>query len=203
MVGPKKEFPRQNRRPPHEGHEKSPDTERLGKFLSFVLRHHPEEIGIGLDVEGQVEIDILVIALHRKSGFEKIVRRDIERLAAGPSGSRFEIRGGRIRARYGHSLPQAIRYEPATPPANLFHGTTPDAAEAILADGLKAHGRQRVHLSVDIRAAKEVGRRRCENPVILRIDTAAAAKAGVKFYCGGPAVWLADDIPPKCIAKMP
>jgi putative RNA 2'-phosphotransferase len=168
-----------------------------------VLRHHPEEIGLELDAEGQANIETLTAALRARRGLEKVTRRDIESLTTGPSASRFEVRGDFIRARYGHSLAQLIRYEAATPPKHLFHGTPPEAAARILAEGLKARGRQRVHLSIDVPEAREVGRRRSENTVILRVDTLAAAKAGVKFYRGGPAVWLSDDIPPRFLARLP
>jgi len=176
--------------------------ERLSRFLAFVLRHHPEEAGVELDERGAVDLDVLTQAVQQGPGFGDVTREQIERLvASGPAAARFEITEGRIRARYGHSLEQPIAYEPAEPPPFLFHGTAPETAEAILADGLKAGQRQRVHLSVDTPAAREVGRRRSRNPVILRIDTEPAGKGGVRFYRGGPAVWLADDIPPECITR--
>jgi putative RNA 2'-phosphotransferase len=158
---------------------------------------------VTLDERGAADLDVLAEGVKTRRGFENITREEIEQLAAtGPAAVRFEIIGNRIRARYGHTLPQAIQYEPAQPPKDLFHGTTPENAQTILADGLKPAERQRVHLSVDAPAAREVGRRRCPDPVILRIDTAAARKAGVQFYPGGPAVWLSDALPPKCITRV-
>jgi putative RNA 2'-phosphotransferase len=176
--------------------------EQLSRFLAFVLRHHPEEIGLALDEQGAADIDELLLRIRTRPGFASVTHEQIEQLAAGPSAVRFEVRGNRLRARYGHSLPQLIQYEPATPPADLFHGSTPEAAEQILAEGLKVVQRQRVHLSVDTPAAREVGRRRCPDPVVLRIDTACAAKAGIRFYHAGPAVWLSDDIPPECLSRV-
>jgi putative RNA 2'-phosphotransferase len=174
----------------------------MSRFLAFVLRHHPEEAGLELDDRGSVDLDAMVEGMRARPGFEAITRDKIEHLAATDEGAaRFEIQDNRIRARYGHSLAQAIQHEPADPPADLFHGTTPDSAEQILAEGLKPGDRQRVHLSVDTPAAREVGGRRCTDPVILRIDTAGAAKAGVRFYPAAPTVWLSDDIPPQCIFR--
>jgi putative RNA 2'-phosphotransferase len=175
----------------------------LSRFLAFVLRHHPEEINVTLDERGAADLDALAEGVKTRRGFENITREKIEQLAAtGPAAVRFEIIGNRIRARYGHSLPQAIEYEAAQPPEFLFHGTTPESADAILAEGMKPVERQLVHLSADTPAAREVGRRRCPDPVILRINTAAARKAGVQFYPGGPAVWLSDALPPKCITRV-
>lgn len=177
--------------------------ERLSRFLAFVLRHHPDEVGMALDEKGLADLDGLVEAIRGRPGFETATREKIEHLvASGPGASRFEIIGNRIRARYGHSLPQPIEYPPADPPEDLFHGTTPESAEKILAEGLKAGDRQRVHLSTDTPAAREVGLRRCPDPVILRVDTPSAVASGVRFYRAGPSVWLADDIPPEHIARV-
>jgi len=187
---------------PRHGRRPSGD-ERLSRFLAFVLRHHPEEIGLELDERGACDFEALLEGIRSRPGFERVTREQVERLvASGPGAARFVIEAGRIRARYGHSLDQPIQYEPADPPALLFHGTTPEAAEQVLAEGISAGQRQRVHLSVDTPAAREVGRRRCPAPVILQIDTECAARAGIQFYRGGPAVWLSDDIPPECVTRM-
>jgi len=175
--------------------------ERLSRFLAFVLRHHPEEANLALDEYGAVGIEELAAAVRARPGLESITRDRIERLVTGQAPPRFEILGDRIRARYGHSLAQPIRYEPADPPDTLFHGTSPDAAETILTEGLKPTQRQYVHLSSDTPAAREVGSRHCPEPVILQIDTLGARKAGVRFYPAGPTVWLSDPIPPECITR--
>jgi len=200
-----KRDPRERRKTPDRGGPPRPSRdERLSRFLAFLLRHHPEEVGLTLDEQGAADLDALTEAIRGRKGLEGVTREHIERLAAsGPAAQRFEVLGNRIRARYGHSLPQAIQYEEAEPPEHLFHGTTPEGAEKVLAEGLRPADRQRVHLSIDTPAAREVGRRRCPDPVILRIDTAGARKAGVRFYHAGPAVWLSDEIPPGCIARVP
>jgi len=206
--GPRKGPPRSGAaRPPlRHGRPRPPERsreERLSRFLAFVLRHHPEEANLTLDEQGSVDLDTLAAAISSNPGFETVTRQQIEGLvASGPAAQRFEITGNRIRARYGHTLPQAIEYEVAQPPDFLFHGTTPESADAILAEGLKPIERQRVHLSVDTPAAREVGRHRCPDPVVLRIDTVCAQKGGAKFYCGGPAVWLSDEIAVQCITRV-
>jgi putative RNA 2'-phosphotransferase len=169
-----------------------------------VLRHHPEEIDLALDETGSADLEAVVAGLRARPGFAETTRDHIERLVAdGPGASRFEITDDRIRARYGHSLPQLVAYAPADPPEDLFHGTSPESAEMILAGGLKAGDRQRVHLSVDTPAAREVGLRRSPSPVILRIDTASASGAGIQFYQAAPSVWLSDDIAPEHITRVP
>jgi len=180
-----------------------PAEERLSRFLAFVLRHHPEAIDLALDETGSADLDAVVTGLRAKPGFAETTRETVERLVAdGPGASRFEITGDGIRARYGHSLPQLVAYPPADPPEELFHGTSPDSAEMILASGLKAGDRQRVHLSADTPSAREVGLRRSPQPVILRVDTASASGTGIQFYRAAPLVWLSDDIPPEHISRV-
>ena len=92
---------------------------------------------------------------------------------------------------------------PATPPAELFHGTAPETVAKIRRGGLLPMRRQYVHLSVDRDTAHAVGRRKSRHPVILRIDAAAAASAGVPFYAGNDKVWLADRIGAEFISDEP
>ena len=175
--------------------------ERLSRLLAFVLRHHPEEADLALDEYGAAGIEELVAAVRARPGLESNTRERIERHVTDQSPPRFEILGDRIRARYGHSFAQPIRYEPADPPDVLFHGTSPETAETILTEGLKPAQRQYVHLSSDTPTAREVGSRHCPEPVILQIDTVSACKGGVQFYPAGPTVWLSDPIPPECITR--
>jgi putative RNA 2'-phosphotransferase len=176
--------------------------ERLSRFLAYILRHHPEEAGLTLDDQASADVDELLAAIHTRSGLQDVTREELLALVAGEGAQRFELLGQRLRARYGHSLPQPVRYEASEPPADLFHGTEPDAAADILSAGLTPGQRQYVHLSIDMPAAREVGLRRCQAPVIFRVDTVCAAKAGVRFFRAGPAVWLSDPIPPECIVKV-
>jgi putative RNA 2'-phosphotransferase len=177
--------------------------ERLGRFLAFVLRHHPEKLRLTLDERASADIETVAKALNKRPGFEAVTRKQIERFVESAiSAHRFEINGNRIRARYGHSLPQPIVYEQAEPPAVLFYGTIAENAQVSLKEGLKIIKKRLVHLSTDITSARQVGLRRTPQPVILKVDTVKAAKAGVVFYKAGPAVWLSDAIPPACISKM-
>ena len=127
-------------------------------------------------------------------------RSVLERMVAGSPKRRHEITGGRVRALYGHSLPGRLRKERGEPPAWLFHGTSPLAAETIAADGLKPMGRQFVHLSADRHSAAEVGRRKAPDPVVFSVNAAAAAAAGVPFWIGNETVWLADRVPARFVS---
>jgi putative RNA 2'-phosphotransferase len=109
---------------------------------------------------------------------------------------RFEIQENTIRAVYGHSIPVNIRLPPCDSTV-LYHGTTQKAAKSILKEGLKPKGRQKVHLSPSVEMAIEIGKRKCENPVILKIN---CQKGKVTIEKASDSVYVADFIPPELIS---
>ena len=121
---------------------------------------------------------------------------DVEAAVALPGKKRYEIEGGRIRARYGHSVAERVEHPAAVPPEVLFHGTSATAVPAILRDGLRPMSRQYVHLSADRPTALAVGRRRRGEVVVLTVRAAEAHAAGVTFRPAGDGVWLSDPVPP-------
>jgi putative RNA 2'-phosphotransferase len=173
---------------------------RLSKTISHALRHQPEAYGLQLDPEGWVAVDELLTALQqRRSAWHNVSLSDITTIITESSKQRFELHDGKIRAFYGHSLPEKVEKLPATPPATLYHGTTPQAAAAIRHEGLKSMKRQYVHLSTDEKTAKLVALRRTSQPVILHIAALQAHEQGINFYLGNEDIWLADPIPPTFI----
>lgn len=176
------------------------DEVALSKTLAHALRHEPDHYGLALDPEGWVPIDVLITALSSaKPVWAGLGRADIEGMMRNAKKARYEIEGDRIRAAYGHSVAAEVRKETAEPPARLFHGTSPDVAEIILAEGLKPMGRQRVHLSEARETAVTVGRRKDKRPVILLIDAAKAHADGHAFYYGNDTTWLTDALPARYI----
>ncbi|MFC4100777.1 RNA 2'-phosphotransferase [Paenibacillus xanthanilyticus] len=170
------------------------ERQRLSKMLTKMLRHAPDEFGLRLNqADGSCEADALLAALRRQSVWAGVTMEDIEAVVRQCEKQRFELREGRIRARYGHSC-ERVAYEAAVPPAILYHGTNRKALAQIKQEGLRAMGRQYVHLSEGKPFAELAGRRRGEL-AMLRVDTVSAAQAGVTFYRAGNEVWLADQIP--------
>jgi putative RNA 2'-phosphotransferase len=173
------------------------DLARLSKTVSYALRHNPQEYGLQLDSEGWVPIEDLLHALHqRRSVWRHISSADLATMIAESEKQRFEIHAGKIRAFYGHSTDKKIEKQPATPPAILYHGTTPQAAHAIRREGLRSMQRQYVHLCTNEQTARTVALRHTAQPVILRIHALEAHRQGVQFYIGNQETWLADDIAP-------
>lgn len=182
--------------------EPAVDYQRLSRTVAHALRHEPWVYELEVDEEGWAPLPQLLEALRRKRRrWRDLDRGDLREMMARADKERYEIRGDRIRALYGHSLPGRLEKEPAEPPETLFHGTSPGAARRILDEGLRPMGRQYVHLSADRPTARDVGRRKSDRPEILRVRAADARQAGVGFYRGNERVWLADRVPAAYIAS--
>ena len=167
---------------------------RLSRAISYVLRHHPERLGLTLDKDGWVGLDALAGALAMQPQWVGLTGEDVLAMMAAAEKRRFELRGSSIRAIYGHSLAGKIEHEPAVPPDLLYHGTTPGVLTRILHEGLKPMRRHYVHLSLDTDSAASVARRRTPKPVIVTINAKKAHQDGVNFHRGNSQIWLAEPI---------
>ncbi len=172
---------------------------KLSKFMSLILRHRPEVVGIELERDGFVGIEELAGAISSLEQWSWVKPEHIMEVAREDEKGRFEIKGGKIRARYGHSIPLVLGYKPVEPPEFLYHGTARRNLEKIKKEGLRPMERNFVHLSPDLETAQEVGRRWDKKPVILKIKARAAFKKGIFFTKAGPKTYLSEPIPPEFI----
>lgn len=163
------------------------------KFLSLLLRHAPETVGLTLDEHGWAAIDG-VVRLTAKSD-TPLTRELIERIVAENDKKRFAISpdGANIRASQGHSLEVDLQLEAREPPEVLFHGTSLDALASIREQGLLSQSRQHVHLSADADTARRVGSRHGK-PAVLTVQAGRMHAAGIAFYRSENGVWLADHV---------
>lgn len=175
---------------------------RLSKFLSLVLRHKPEEIGLKLDSAGWVDVDQLLSCLtaHNRS----ITRDELNRVVAENNKQRFAFSedGRRIRASQGHSITVTLGLESREPPPVLYHGTATRFINSIRATGLEPRGRQHVHLSADRDTATAVGRRH-GTPVVLVVEAQRMHAAALEFFLSDNNVWLTAFVDPSYIIFPP
>jgi putative RNA 2'-phosphotransferase len=174
------------------------NLEKTSKFLSYVLRHKPEEIGLQLDSEGWADIQDL-IQLANKSGNslnETLIREVVETSEK----KRFAIScdGDFIRANQGHSVQVDLGFSSIEPPKILFHGTADRFLRSIFESGLSRGNRHHVHLSEDTETASSVGGR-YGNPVVLVVHAATMFREGFEFYRSENGVWLTNSVPAKYI----
>lgn len=169
---------------------------QLSKFLSFVLRHKPDAIGLKLDPQGWTSIDEL-IAKSNASG-AKFSSADLLHVVETSDKKRFSISsdGQRIRAAQGHSVSVELGLLAQQPPDILYHGTSTQVVDSILTEGLKPQSRQQVHLSADEATAYRVGQRHGK-PAILKVEAIRMHAKGFKFFFADNGVWLTDQVPPE------
>ncbi|KAF0811600.1 RNA 2'-phosphotransferase [Andreprevotia sp. IGB-42] len=170
------------------------ELEKTSKFLSYVLRHRPDSIGLTLDENGWADVDALIACAAQNGTVlthalirELVISNDKQRFA-------LDETPGRIRANQGHSVAVDLGLQPITPPDTLYHGTATRFVESIRVEGLLPRSRQHVHLSATVDTARNVGARHGV-VIILPVRAAALAETGIHFYRSENGVWLADHIP--------
>ena len=171
------------------------DPGRLISTMAFALRHDPAHFDLELDDEGWTGFEDLVFAIRfERYDWDFIDETLVKATIAGMD--RFEIRDGKIRAVYGHSVELARPPAVAAPPAVLFHGTASGNLPSILRQGILRMRRRFAHFSTDY---DWVVRFLSDKPTwtILAIDTPRAQKAGISFRKANDHVWLADSMDPQ------
>lgn len=176
------------------------ENARISKFLSLVLRHKPETIGLTLQEGGWAVVEELITKINQKG--MSLDRELLQFIVDNNDKKRFAFNndGTMIRASQGHSIEVDLNLLVATPPQVLYHGTAAHTVEAVLKEGLKKRNRHHVHLSAQRDTATSVGARHGK-PILLEIDTVAMQAAGHVFYLSANGVWLADEVPPAFIKK--
>lgn len=170
------------------------------KYLSLILRHKPEAIGITLDEHGWANVDDLIAGINKTQPLtmdllEEIVRTDDK--------MRYSFNEDKtlVRANQGHSIPVDVELEEIIPPEYLYHGTGEKYVDSIDKQGLLPKSRLYVHLSNDINAALNIGKRHGK-PVVYRINCKAMVERGYKFCRSANYVWLTKSVPTEFLYKM-
>ena len=172
------------------------------KFISLILRHKPEAIGISLDEHGWADVQDLINGINAAGDhhldmdlLEEIVRTDDKQRYS------FNEDHTLIRANQGHSIPVDVELEEKIPPDVLYHGTGEKYVFSIDEQGLIPKSRLYVHLSSDISTAKKVGSRHGK-PVIYTVDCRKMSADGYKFYLSANNVWLTKTVPVSYLKKI-
>lgn len=185
----------------------------VSRFLSRVLRHEPELLGLRIDARGWVAVDELLQKLNRASRtlgalkrvrmLPQLTRELLLEVVEKNDKQRFALSGDgrRIRAVQGHSVDVELGHPVSVPPPTLFHGTAAKNWPAISVQGLKRGPRHAVHLSCDIPTAKRVGARH-GRPVVLRVDAGAMHGDGHVFSIAQNGVWLIEYVPPQYLSVV-
>ena len=178
---------------------------KLSVFLSYLLRHNPDEVGLSMDRHGWVSVEELIESVNEKSR-HTLTRELLEEIVAEDNKGRYRFSedGSRIKACQGHTLdwvePELIEKEP---PAYLYHGTTEEAYEKIMeSGGISRMSRHAVHMQAVKAKAWQSAKRWRKTPVLLVIDAHQMAADGMKFGVSENEVWCTEFVPAKYITEV-
>ena len=175
--------------------------DRLSVFISLILRHKPEEIGIALDKHGWANVKELIAGINNTG--RKIDMETLEEIVRTDNKGRYSFNENKtlIRANQGHSIHVDVELKEVTPPDILYHGTATKSLDGIKQQGIKSMSRLYVHLSKVLETAIKVGDRhgKC---VVLAIDTKRMFDDGIKFYLSENGVWLTKYVDWKYVKEI-
>jgi putative RNA 2'-phosphotransferase len=174
------------------------ETIKTSKFLSLILRHEPECVGLTLDEAGWITVDELLRAMSEHG--VRLTLDQLKHIVATSDKKRFAFSddGLLIRANQGHSVEVDLQYPPQTPPEILYHGTATRFLDGIRQNGLLRMERHDVHLSAETTVTFQVGQRHGK-PVLLVIRAGEMHKAGHVFRRSANGVWLVNHVPAQFI----
>ena len=170
------------------------------KFISLILRHKPEVIGITLDDHGWADTKELIEGVNKTHPLtmemlEEIVRTDEKQRYS------FNEDKTRIRANQGHSIPVDADLAELEPPEVLYHGTGEKSVPSIEKQGLRPMSRLYVHLSKDAATARTVGSRHGK-PVVYIVLAGEMHRDGYPFFLSANGVWLTREVPVRYLQRI-
>lgn len=175
------------------------DNTSLSRYISLILRHHPEAAGINLDSHGWANVEELIDGINKTRKFDLPT---LEQIVATDKKGRYSFSEDKkfIRANQGHSVKVDVELDELEPPEILYHGTGKKFTAKIDSEGLKPEGRLYVHLSIDYETAEKVGSRHGK-PVIYAVSSGKMFREGYKFFKSVNGVWLTEKVPVEFLNK--
>lgn len=163
------------------------------KFLSLILRHEPQLVGLTLGDGGWVSVnDLLACCAQANKPISLVLLQEV---VATSDKKRFAFSedGRFVRANQGHSVEVDLGLSTSQPPDTLYHGTASRFVESIWAQGLQRQARHHVHLTSKLDVARSVGLRHGK-PVILEVNSLQMHLDGHAFFQSDNGVWLVDAV---------
>lgn len=174
------------------------DLNQKSKYLSLLLRHHPEKGNVTVNRFGWAPIKEIVKALDCSySDLQVIVQTDEKKRYS------FNSDNTCIRANQGHSISVEVEMEEFIPEegAVLYHGTADRFLKWILLNGLTSQKRLFVHMTDNIEVAEKTGAR-YGKPVVLRIDAYTLYTRGNEILKSSNGVYQTKNVPNDLISVV-
>lgn len=179
------------------------ELDHLGRILTGVLRHFPDRYGLTVDAHGWIELNAIARSIQQRHPIYRWLRpHHLVAIAETDAKGRYEVRGERVRATYGHTLEIDLDLPTENIPEHLYYPVTRDEVTIVLEVGLKPVDRRKVHLSKTAADAAAAGRVRTPEPIILEVDTVKAKELGLVIMQAGKTVYLVDQVPAELLQQV-
>lgn len=179
------------------------ELDHLGRILTGVLRHFPDRYGLEVDQHGWIDLARIARAIsQRHPAYHWLRAHHLVAIAETDAKGRYEVRGDRVRATYGHTLEIDLDLPTDEIPEHLYYPVTQDEAAIVLEVGLRPSDRRKVHLSKTAADAAAAGRVRTPEPILLEVDTRKAREQGIVIMQAGKTVYLVDQVPAELLRRL-
>ena len=179
------------------------EVKKLSSVMIGILRHFPEQFGIELDKHGWGDIEEIAKAIsNRVDRFYWVRKRHLIAIALTDEKGRYEVKEGKIRARYAHTIDIDLSDLPKAEVDTLYYPVTKEEVDIVIEQGIFPTDRKKVHLSATFEKAMEAGKVRDDSPIILKIDAKSAMEDGIDIRKATEDVYLADKIDAKYISRI-
>ena len=179
-------------------------SKNVSIFISLLLRHKPEEVGLNMDKHGWVNVNDLIRGINN-TGKYHIDMNELEEIVATDNKGRYVFNENKtkIKACQGHSIPWIeVELAYGEPPEFLYHGTTTKALSQIEHSGvLSKMKRHAVQLQSTMTKSWQSAERWGLTPVIVEINAKKMFEDGYKFGRSENDVWCVDEVPTKYFTR--
>lgn len=177
------------------------NTQKLAKFLTYVLGCRPDEFGLVPENRGYFKIKELLKAINKEVGWRHIRLAHLNEVALTMVPCPIEMQDKHIRASDRSQLPQITPADQL--PKLLYVAVRNRAYPAIIEKGLQTGNQGYLVLSSDIEMAKRMGQRRDQHPVMLTVQVARSTEMGAHYQKYGESLYLTNSLLPNTFSGPP
>jgi len=178
--------------------------DQFGRVMAGVLRHFPDRFDLEMDEQGWLEASEFIDAVKsQRRHFHYLETKHLQAVVETDPKGRYELKNGRLRATYAHTLDLELDLPTDKNPEHLYFACSKEDSTEYLEHGLYPGDRNMVHLSSTRLNALEAGRHIIGKPIVLLVDVRAAEGADCAIMKAGTTVYLVKELPGDFLKKLP
>jgi putative RNA 2'-phosphotransferase len=165
----------------------------LAKVIYYIAYHSPGEFGLFWDADGSMPWKEFYWALQEDASLRFVRQSHVQELNLLNLELPVRIDGNLLRLQDDFPVPAYPIVEHLS--YRLFFASPRKQFGMTSRNGLRPTSRPLLAVASSKELALRIGRRRDSNPLLIDIDAAQAAAAGIAFYTAGPELYLVAGVP--------